>query len=120
MRRACLVPCPGVCDLRQPSRDALHLLTDFHYIPRARFVDREQVAGESVEDVRVRPDPTTHIGKLGSLMRSASHRKRPPRAHAGIARVRTDNDGENAPILHLNASMGYTRRKDMIQLMKAA
>jgi len=34
--------------------------------------------------------------------------------------VRTDNDGENAPILHLNASMGYTRRADMIQLMKPA
>jgi RimJ/RimL family protein N-acetyltransferase len=38
----------------------------------------------------------------------------------GIDRVRTDNDGENAPILHLNASMGYTRLKDMIQLMKPA
>ena len=38
----------------------------------------------------------------------------------GVDRVRTDNDGENAPILHLNASMGYTRLKDMIQLMKAA
>jgi GNAT superfamily N-acetyltransferase len=38
----------------------------------------------------------------------------------GIDQVRTDNDGENAPILHLNASMGYTRLKDMIQLMKPA
>jgi RimJ/RimL family protein N-acetyltransferase len=38
----------------------------------------------------------------------------------GVGRVRTDNDGENAPILHLNASMGYTRLKDMIQLMKPA
>jgi RimJ/RimL family protein N-acetyltransferase len=38
----------------------------------------------------------------------------------GVPRVRTDNDGENAPILHLNASMGYTRLKDQIQLMKAA
>lgn len=38
----------------------------------------------------------------------------------GVDRVRTDNDGENAPILHLNASMGYTRRKDMIQLLKDA
>jgi GNAT superfamily N-acetyltransferase len=38
----------------------------------------------------------------------------------GVDRVRTDNDGENAPILHLNASMGYTRLKDMIQLMKPA
>ena len=25
----------------------------------------------------------------------------------GVDRIRTDNDGENAPILHLNASMGY-------------
>ena len=38
----------------------------------------------------------------------------------GVPRVRTDNDGENAPILHLNASMGYTRLKDMIQLMTPA
>jgi RimJ/RimL family protein N-acetyltransferase len=38
----------------------------------------------------------------------------------GIDRVRTDNDGENAPILHLNASMGYRRLADMIQLMKPA
>ncbi len=38
----------------------------------------------------------------------------------GIGKVQTDNDGENAPILHLNASMGYTRRKDQIQLMKPA
>ena len=38
----------------------------------------------------------------------------------GVDRVRTDNDGENAPILHLNASMGYTRLEDMIQLMKPA
>jgi RimJ/RimL family protein N-acetyltransferase len=38
----------------------------------------------------------------------------------GVPRVRTDNDGENAPILHLNASMGYTRLKDGIQLMKPA
>ncbi|HEV2034626.1 MAG TPA: hypothetical protein VGU71_10595, partial [Candidatus Dormibacteraeota bacterium] len=38
----------------------------------------------------------------------------------GVDRVRTDNDGENAPILHLNASMGYTRRTDQIQLMKPA
>jgi GNAT superfamily N-acetyltransferase len=38
----------------------------------------------------------------------------------GVDKVRTDNDGENAPILHINASMGYTRRKDQIQLMKPA
>ena len=38
----------------------------------------------------------------------------------GVPRVRTDNDGENAPILHLNASMGYTRLADQIQLMKPA
>ena len=36
----------------------------------------------------------------------------------GVKIVRTDNDGENAPILHLNASMGYTRRKDQIQVLK--
>lgn len=38
----------------------------------------------------------------------------------GVKLVRTDNDGENAPILHLNASMGYTRLHDQIQLMKPA
>ena len=38
----------------------------------------------------------------------------------GVDRVRTDNDGENAPILHINESMGYKRLKDQIQLMKQA
>ena len=38
----------------------------------------------------------------------------------GVDKVRTDNDGENVPILHINASMGYTRRTDQIQLMKPA
>jgi GNAT superfamily N-acetyltransferase len=38
----------------------------------------------------------------------------------GVDRVRTDNDGENAPILHINESMGYRRLKDQIQLMKPA
>ncbi len=38
----------------------------------------------------------------------------------GVDRVRTDNDSTNAPILHLNEVMGYRRRADMIQLMRAA
>ena len=38
----------------------------------------------------------------------------------GIDRVRTDNDSENAPILHINDSMGYKRRPDQIQLMREA
>jgi RimJ/RimL family protein N-acetyltransferase len=38
----------------------------------------------------------------------------------GVDRVRTDNDGENAPILHLNETMGYRRRADMIQHLKPA
>ena len=38
----------------------------------------------------------------------------------GVDRVRTDNDGENAPILHLNEVMGYRRRADMIQHLKPA
>lgn len=38
----------------------------------------------------------------------------------GVDKVRTDNDSTNAPILHLNEAMGYRRRADMIQLMKAA
>ena len=37
----------------------------------------------------------------------------------GVDRVRTDNDSANAPILHLNETMGYRRRSDMIQLLKA-
>jgi len=37
----------------------------------------------------------------------------------GVERVRTDNDSTNLPILHLNETMGYTRRPDMIQLLKA-
>ena len=36
----------------------------------------------------------------------------------GVDRVRTDNDSANAPILHINASMGYRRRPDAIQLLK--
>jgi len=36
----------------------------------------------------------------------------------GIDRVRTDNDSTNTPILHLNETMGYRRRPDMIQLLK--
>jgi len=36
----------------------------------------------------------------------------------GVDRVRTDNDSTNAPILHINESMGYRRRPDMIQLLK--
>jgi GNAT superfamily N-acetyltransferase len=38
----------------------------------------------------------------------------------GVDRVRTDNDFENTPILHINETMGYKRRPDGIQLMRAA
>ena len=37
----------------------------------------------------------------------------------GIDRVRTDNDSTNAPILHINETMGYTRRPDGVQFLKA-
>ncbi|MDQ2914589.1 MAG: GNAT family N-acetyltransferase [Chloroflexota bacterium] len=37
-----------------------------------------------------------------------------------VDRVRTDNDSQNAPILHINDSMGYKRRPDMIQFMRDA
>ena len=37
----------------------------------------------------------------------------------GVDRVRTDNDSTNAPILHINESMGYKRRHDMVQYLKA-
>ena len=37
----------------------------------------------------------------------------------GVDRVRTDNDSTNVPILHINETMGYRRRPDMIQLLKA-
>jgi len=36
----------------------------------------------------------------------------------GVDRVRTDNDSTNAPILHLNESMGYRRRHDGVQYLK--
>lgn len=36
----------------------------------------------------------------------------------GVKRVRTENDGENAPILHLNEQMGYTRIPGWIQFLK--
>jgi GNAT superfamily N-acetyltransferase len=38
----------------------------------------------------------------------------------GVKRVRTENDGENAPILHLNAEMGYTRIPGWVQFLKKA
>jgi GNAT superfamily N-acetyltransferase len=36
----------------------------------------------------------------------------------GVDRVRTDNDSTNAPILHINETMGYRRRPDMVQYLK--
>jgi RimJ/RimL family protein N-acetyltransferase len=36
----------------------------------------------------------------------------------GVDRIRTDNDSQNAPILHINETMGYKRRPDMIQFMR--
>lgn len=36
----------------------------------------------------------------------------------GVDRVRTDNDSLNAPILHINESMGYQVRGEMIQFLK--
>jgi GNAT superfamily N-acetyltransferase len=38
----------------------------------------------------------------------------------GVRKVRTDNDSENAPILHINETMGYRRRPDMIQFLRDA
>ena len=38
----------------------------------------------------------------------------------GVTRVRTDNDSTNAPILHLNAAMGYVRRPDKVEFHKPA
>lgn len=36
----------------------------------------------------------------------------------GIDRVRTDNDSANAPILHLNETMGHLPAGEMIQLLR--
>ena len=36
----------------------------------------------------------------------------------GTAHVRTENDGENAPILHLNEEMGYVRIPGWVQLLR--
>lgn len=38
----------------------------------------------------------------------------------GVDKVRTDNDSQNAPILHINDTMGYRRRSDGIQFMRGA
>lgn len=38
----------------------------------------------------------------------------------GVDRVRTDNDGANAPILHINASMGYVVWNEMVLLVRDA
>ena len=32
----------------------------------------------------------------------------------GVDRVRTDNDSANTPILHINETMGYHRRPDLV------
>lgn len=37
----------------------------------------------------------------------------------GLTRIRTSNDGDNAPILHINAEMGYQRLDPMIELHRA-
>ena len=37
----------------------------------------------------------------------------------GVDRIRTDNDFENTPILHINETMGYKRRSDGVQFMRA-
>jgi hypothetical protein len=36
----------------------------------------------------------------------------------GVDKVRTDNDSTNTPILHINETMGYRRRPDMVQYLK--
>ncbi len=38
----------------------------------------------------------------------------------GVAKVRTGNDAQNAPILHLNEVMGYAPQPEEIQLMREA
>ncbi len=38
----------------------------------------------------------------------------------GVKSVRTENDGENAPILHLNTQMGYARIPGWVQYLKDA
>ena len=38
----------------------------------------------------------------------------------GVDKVRTDNDSQNMPILHVNDTMGYRRRADGIQFMRSA
>ncbi|MGH2490804.1 MAG: GNAT family N-acetyltransferase [Candidatus Limnocylindria bacterium] len=38
----------------------------------------------------------------------------------GVRSVRTENDGENAPILHLNEQMGYVRIPGWVQFLKDA
>lgn len=38
----------------------------------------------------------------------------------GVTSVRTENDGENAPILHLNEEMGYARIPGWVQLLRDA
>jgi GNAT superfamily N-acetyltransferase len=37
----------------------------------------------------------------------------------GVDRIRTDNDFKNTPILHINETMGYKRRPDGVQFMRA-
>jgi GNAT superfamily N-acetyltransferase len=36
----------------------------------------------------------------------------------GVDRIRTDNDSQNKPILHINESMGYQPRPEMVQFIK--
>lgn len=74
----------------------------------------------------LRVDPTW-VARLGEEIAGVSRLSYPPRRGAVMTdwtgtsrRVRTDNDFRNAPILHLNESMGYRHRSDMIQLFQTA
>ena len=60
---------------------------------------------------RVRGRGVARALKLETLMQAVA---------LGVERVRTENDGENAPILHLNEELGYVRIPGWVQYVKAA
>ena len=60
---------------------------------------------------RVRGRGVARALKLETVMQASA---------LGVPRVRTENDGANAPILHLNADMGYVRIPGWIQYLRDA
>ena len=62
------------------------------------------------------PPPTSQRGRGRGVAKALKYATVAQAITLGTRRVRTGNDGENAPILHLNAEMGYRPIEPVIEL----